>query len=482
MTMSTSRCTLSKAPGGLPLLGHTVPMLRDHLAFMNELPSHGDLVQIRLGPLKVIVVSSPELTRQLLLEDATFDKGGPLFDRIREVLGNGLITCPHTDHRRQRRLIQPAFHRTRMPSYAKEMSGQATGIIDAWTNGQLVDATAAMQQISARSLAATMFAGALPPNILNQTLQDIDTILAGWAKRMVLPAVLGRIPTPGRRRYQQANGRLHRTINEVATSCRNNGTDHGDLMSILLATCDNPTPPASHRMTGGTAGADGHEITGSRLSDTEIFDQMMTLLMAGIETAASTLAWALYLLARHPEIQQKLNAEVDLILRGGAATYEHVPELKLAGRVVTETLRLYPPPWFVTRTAIIDTFFGGQYVPAGTTLAYSSYLLHHRSDLFPNPERFDPDRWLPENTKNIPPDAYIPFGHGARKCAGDTFAMTEAVLVLASVSAHWWVQATPNLAARRRPPRPLLGVTIKPPKLPLRVLARTGSSYAPSPV
>jgi pentalenene oxygenase len=455
-------------------------MLRDHLAFMNELPSHGDLVQIRLGPLKVIVVSSPELTRQLLLEDATFDKGGPLFDRIREVLGNGVITCPHTDHRRQRRLIQPAFHRTRMPGYAREMSGQATGIIDAWTDGQLIDATAAMQHVSARSLAATMFAGALPPNTLGQTLQDIDVIWAGWAKRLVLPAVLGRVPTPGRRRYQQANGRLRRTIGEVATNWRNNGIDHGDLMSILLAARDDPTPPAGRRMTGGTAGADGRETTGSRLSDTEVFDQMMTLLTAGIETVAGTLAWALYLLARHPEIQRKLNAEVDLILRGGAATYEQVPALKLAGRIVTETLRLYPPPWFVTRTAIVDTVLGGHHIPAGTTLAYSSHLLHHRSDLFPDPERFDPDRWLPENAGNIPPGAYIPFGHGARKCAGDTFAMTEAVLVLASLSARWWLQAAPDVAARRRPPRPSLGVTIKPPKLPLRVLARTGSSHPPS--
>jgi pentalenene oxygenase len=202
---------------------------------------------------------------------------------------------------------------------------------------------------------------------------------------------------------------------------------------------------------------------------------MMTLLAAGVETTASTIAWALYLLACHPEIQRQLNDEVDTVLQGGMATYEHMPSLEFTSRIVRETLRLYPAPWFVTRTATTDTLLGGYTIPAGTALAYSPFVLHHRGDLFPHPERFDPDRWLPRNDGNIPPGAFVPFGHGARKCAGDTFALTQAILVLASLSARWWVELGPGLA-KRRPPRPPLGVSLKPPKLPLRVLARTGDT------
>jgi pentalenene oxygenase len=432
-------------------LGHTVALLRDHLGFMNRLPLCGDLVQIRLGPLKVLVVSSPDLTRQLLLDDATFDKGGPLFDRVREALGNGLLTCPHADHRRQRRLLQPSFHRARLPGYAKEMSENATEMVGAWIDGQLIDVTTATQQITARSLAATIFANALPPDTLEQTLQDIDTLWVGWARRVILPATLGRFPTPGYWRYRRAGARFRQTVSEVLARRRNNGTGHGDdLISLLLA-------------------------VDAGLSDTEIYEQMMTLLAAGIETTASTIAWALYLLACYPEIQRQLNDEVDTVLQGGMAAYEHVSSLRLTNRIVTETLRLYPAPWFVTRTATIDTLLGGHAIPAGTALAYSPFALHHRSDLFPQPERFDPDRWLPENDANIPPGAFVPFGHGARKCAGDAFAVTQAILVLASLSARWWVELGPDLA-QRRPPRPPLGVSLKPPKLPLRVLARTGDT------
>jgi cytochrome P450 len=436
-----------RAPGALPLLGHTLALLRDPLRFLSSLPEHGDLVRIRLGLVEAIVVCDPELTRQMLLDGRTFEKGGPLVDKASEVFGDGLGTCPHGEHRRQRRLTQPAFHQARFPGYALTMADQCHAVTAAWRDGQIIDALPEMTTLTIRVIAATMFGSALPPAALSQILDDFAAVMDGIYVHMILPGRFSRLPTPGNRRYQRARARLRHTIGQAIDAYRADGADHGDLLSMLVATRDATTP-------------DG---VGQSFSDAEITDQILTFLFGGTETSAALLTSALYLLARHPDIQRQLQDEVDSVLAGAMPSYEDLPRLELTGRILTETLRIYPPAWIITRSTTTDARLGAHFIPAGTVMAYSPYLIHHRADLHTDPDDFDPGRWANPRAR----DTFIPFGSGARKCIGDAFAMTEATLVLASIARNWQVDLIPG---RNVHPKPR--TTLAPRRMRLRITAR----------
>ena len=439
--MKETAGTRGRAPGSLPLLGHTLALLRDPLRFLSSLPEHGDLVRIRLGLVDAIVVCDPELTRQMLLDGRTFEKGGPLVDKASEVFGDGLGTCPHGEHRRQRRLTQPAFHQARLPGYAQTMAAQCHAVTGAWRDDQVIDALPEMTTLTIKVIAATMFGSALPPAALRQILDDFAEVMDGIYLHMILPGPFARLPTPGNRRYQRARARLRHTIGQAIDGYRADGADHGDLLSMLVANVD----------------------TGQSFSDAEITDQILTFLFGGTETSAALLTSALYLLARHPGIQRQLQDEVDTVLAGAMPSYADLPRLELTGRIVTETLRIYPPAWIITRSTTTDTRLGAHFIPAGTVMAYSPYLIHHRADLHADPDDFDPGRWASPRAR----DTFIPFGTGARKCIGDAFAMTEATLVLASIARDWQVDVVPGGNVRPKP-----RTTLAPRRLRLRVTAR----------
>ncbi|WP_312018688.1 cytochrome P450 [Streptomyces sp. I05A-00742] len=447
-----ARCTYGVAPGALPVFGHALPLLRDPLAFLSTLPGRGDLVRIRVGPVRAVVVCDPGLTREVLRDDRTFDKGGPLYDRIREFTGNGLASCPHRDHRRQRRLLQPAFHSARMPEYAEVMTRQVTALTGAWRDGGTVDAADEMLTLSARITVAAMFGSEADDAGLARVMDDFTTVVAGIPRRALMPAPADRLPTPGNRRYDRARARLRAAIGLLITRQRSGDPGTGDLLSMLLA-----------------AGRDGPD--GRGLSDTEIADQLVTFFAAGTETSGSALAWALYLLGGHPEVARRLRAEVDGVLDGApAATFGHLPGLRLTAAVISEALRLYPPAWVLTRTTTDDTRLGGHTIPAGTAVVYSAYLLHRRPELFPDPERFVPDRWIAAPGAPQPPrTAFLPFGSGPRKCIGDVFALTEAALALATVVAGWDLRP-----ANGRRVRPAPRLVLSPHRLPMVTVARAG--------
>ncbi|MFJ9724296.1 cytochrome P450 [Streptomyces sp. NPDC101209] len=462
--MAQADCSFVTAPGALPLLGHALRFLRDPLRFLRSLPDVGDVVTIRLGPVSAAVVCAPDLVRRVLVDDRTFDKGGFLFDRSREFLGNGLGTCLHKDHRRQRRMIQPAFHRTRLPGYAREMSAQAHAVTDAWRHGQTIDVLAETTSISLRTTAATIFSAA--PAALRESLAaDLATLEEGVFRRMLLPPHVDAVPTPGKRRYDRAHARSRQTIHRIIADYRADGVDHGDLMSMLLAAQDDLARP-------GTEGA--------RLSDEEVRDQVMSFLFASTDTIGKALAWALHLLGRHPHITERLHAEVDAVLAGGVARFEDLPRLETTRNVVTETMRLYPPGWLLTRTTTVDAELGGRRLPAGTDVAFSPYQIHHRGDLFTEPERFDPDRWTPDRAAAVPREAFLPFGGGARKCIGDAYALTEATLALATIAARWRLEPAPGRRVRAAPYALALG----PKGLFMRTVARdvTGREASGRPV
>jgi pentalenene oxygenase len=395
----------------------------------------------------VLVVCHPVLLHHGLVDDQTFDKGGPFYDALRDVLGNGLASCPHGVHRRQRRLTQPAFHHTRLPGYAAVMTEYITALTQNWHDGQRITPLVQMSELAAPIASATLFATTVGHAEADHTHRDLTTLSQGLLRRTFLPRTLLALPTPANRRYTRASARLKATITRIVEDYRHDGVDHGDLLSMLLAARDD----------------DGHGLT-----DTEIHDQVLIFFVAGFDTIAATLAWALYLLARHPDIQHRLRAETTAVLGGRTATWGDLPKLELTSRIITETLRLYPPGWLLTRTVTTDTNLGGHPVTAGTSLVLSPYLIHHRTDLYPDPHHFNPDRWLnPATTTSR--TGYLPFGGGARKCIGDTFALTEATLALATLTTHWHLHPNPGTH-----PRPALRSTLVPRPVPLRITTHSG--------
>ncbi|WP_030202540.1 cytochrome P450 [Streptomyces sp. NRRL S-87] len=438
------------AGGALPVLGHGLALARDPFGFLSSLPAYGELVRIRLGPQDVVMTCGPELTRAMLLDDRTFDKGGPFYERAREASGDGLVTCPHRLHRRQRRLCQPAFHEVRFPAYTEAMVASAVELVSSWRDGEVIDVNDAMVTLTMRAMVKAMFATQLSAELDRQVVDDLAVATGGIFRRMLTPPRLSRIPTPGNRRYNASQARLRTTVAEAITSRRADLADHGGLLSVLLSSQDEESETAS-----GPAA----------LSDTEVAEQVLTFFLAGAETTANLLAWIVYELGRAPALQERLHAQTVDALGGRPPSYDLLPVLTSADHATTEALRMYPPAWFLTRTASRDADLGGVRLPAGTTLGYSAYLIHRRPDLYPDPDRFDPDRWegrKPDRT------AYIPFGAGARKCIGDRFAHIQAVLSLAVMTAGWRFAPVTD-----RVPRAAVHATLMPGGLRMRVLSRT---------
>ena len=436
------------APHPLPVLGHLAQLVRKPLSTLSSLVQYGDVVRLRAGLTDVVVVCDPSLTTQVLRNDKVFDKGGFLNERAREVVGDGVATCPYDHHRRQRRLVQPAFHQSRLPGYAEVMVDQADAVVGGWRDGQAIDVLPEMMQISTRVMLVTMFSDALLPGVVDQAVADIRHVVNGVGRRMFSPPLFDRLPTRGKRRHYEAIARLRGMARAVVEARRGSGDDVDDLLSLLLQSQD---------------------VDDSRFSDVEIADQAVTFFITGSETVASTLAWALNELVTQPDIQRRVQEEVDRVVGAGPVRYEHLPELELTELVIIETLRLRSPSWIFTRITRTDVELGGYHIPAGTTVVYSHHLLHHREDLHVDPERFDPSRWDGASTTRN--DTYIPFGGGPRKCIGDNFAMAEAIIVLASVLARWRVTSTPD-----RDLRPVLSAVMKPRMLRLRVAARDSTS------
>ncbi|WP_189548187.1 cytochrome P450, partial [Streptomyces gelaticus] len=398
-----STYTMKTAPGAWPLLGHLPRLLRDPLAFLRSLPADGDLMWVRIGPWRAVVVCDAGLTRRALLEDRAFDKGGAFYDRVREVVRDGVLTCPHQDHRRQRRLVQPAFRPTQQPGYAHVMTKHIDALVGSWRDGEEIDVLTQMQRLTTRIAAETMFGASLTSATTGTVIEDLAIVVPGVARRLLMPPLLDRIPSPANRRYDRARRRLRHSIRQAVIDSQTAGTGERDLMS-MLATLNGTTPVPEAQETQEPA-----------LSDTELIDQAVTLFLAGVETLATAMAWALHLLAEHPAVLERMHTEVDTVLAGRtSAAYEDLPSLQLTGRVITEALRLRPPLWMATRTTPAEAELGGHRIPAGTNVVWSPYLLHHRPDLFPSPTVFDPDRWNPQHSTPPSRDACIPFGGGAR--------------------------------------------------------------------
>jgi pentalenene oxygenase len=332
------------------------------------------------------------------------------------------------------------------------MNEQMRTLTASWQPGGRIDVYAAMQEFTLRVLIATIFSAPLATPFLADIQRCIPILLRGGYWRSVNPIdFLERLPLPANRRYDSALNTMRTIVATIVGEYRRRGSDHGDLLSMLVAARD--------------------ETTGVGLTDEEVNDHVFTLLIAGSETTASLLAWVFHILGHNTDARQRLYAEIDALPSGASVDMTSLTNLDFTRRVLTETLRLYPPGWLLTRITTRDCVLGDYRIPQGTTLLYSPYLLHHRADVFPEPELFDPDRWLPERAAAVPRGAFVPFGGGSRKCIGDTFGMVEATIALVAIARDWAFEP-----AGTAPVRPVPRIALAPERLPVTLHPRHAQS------
>jgi cytochrome P450 len=426
------------APGAVPVLGHALKMWRRPRDFVASLPDVGDLVEIRFGPRRAYLACDIEVAAQVLQESRTFDKGGPLFDKARVLVGNGLVSSDWEDHRYQRRMLQPAFHASRMANYVALMSGEIDQVLSEWREGVPFDVSDVMHALTLRITGRTMFSSAVGGRAVSEVAYCMPIIMRGVYWRMVAPfGWYEKIPTPGNREYDRVRARMHSMISETIREQRDTGGAPGSLLSILLNSQD--------------------EQTGATLSEEELYDQVMTLLIGGTETTGNTMAWVFYMLSQHPEAEARLHAEVDGVLDGRTPNFDDLPRLEYTWKVLTETLRMFPPAWLLTRTTTTETELAGLRLPPGETVMYSPYALGRNHKFFDDPDRFDPDRWSTERAKSIPRGAFLAFGAGSRKCIGDVFGQAETTLSLAWIASQWRLDLAPGARPHTRVPKASLG-------------------------
>ncbi|MFC3572397.1 cytochrome P450 [Streptomyces yaanensis] len=429
--------TVGNAPGIFPFVGHGITLFRRPLAFLNSLPAHGDLVEIRLGLQRAWLACHPELVHRILMDTRTFDKGGPQYDRLRPLMGGGLVTCGHEEHRRQRRLIQPTFRPSRITDYTRVMAEEAEAVFRDWRPGEKVDVSAAMLALTTRVTSRVLLSDALDAATVAEVRDCLAALVRGLFIRTVMPlAPLFRIPTPANRRYRRAFVRFHAII-DAAVDERRRGSPRDDLLGTLLAA------EADHA---------GGDHRGAAVTGQEIHDQLITLLLTGVESTAMCLGSVFSLLPRHPEVESRLHSEVDVLLAGGRRPGpQELSRLVYTRCLITETLRVYPPGWLFTRITTRETDLAGLRLPRGATVLYSPYLLHHDPASFPDPDRFLPERWLPGRATAVPSGAMLPFAAGGRKCIGDTFALAEATLAVATIASRWRLRPLPGHVEQPRP-------------------------------
>src|SRR6266536_2086403 len=441
--MPSTRPRPVRLPRPLPLLGHALHLLRDPLAFFTAARPLGDVVEIRVGPRPAYVVNDPDLIRRILVSDAKKYRKGVQFDKLRPTLGNGLVTATGEEHLKHRRLVQPAFHRTRIAGYATIMRELALEESASWRDGEQIALDDELTELALKIVGKTLFSTELGSEVVDEVMRSMPIVLNGITKRALAPTqLLEKLPTPENRRFNAANRRLRGMVDRMIAEYRQTGVDHGDMVSMLLLARD--------------------EETGEGLGDEQVRDEVVTMLLAGTETTSTTLSWTFHVLGQRPDLAARLYEEVDEVVGDGPLGFEQIGQLGYTRRLVTETLRTYPAAWLLSRRTTEPVTLGGFALPAGTDVMFSPYTLHRDPEFYADPDIFDPDRWLPERAADIPRPAFIPFGAGNRQCIGEGFAWTEAIIMLATIARRWRMRAVPGVAVGMKP-----AATLRPTQLPM---------------
>jgi cytochrome P450 len=429
------------APGALPLIGHALRMKRDTGAFFVSL-RQDPITLIRLGRSPMYVVNDYELMREIMHKPDVYGRGGPIAERFRLMFGNGLGISDGEFHRRQRALVQPAFHRNRIIGYTELMSAEVAEHTTAWQDGQHLAMERELDQLALGNITRVLFAA--ETELDRVRFNAATSVVLGGLFRWMTDAtgLLTRLPTPTNRRYREAMAYLRQTIVDVVAVYRASGEDRGDLLSMMVLAQDTDGRPA--------------------MSEQQLRDEVLTFFIAGSTTISNTLAWSLHELAIRPELEKRLHEETDQVLDGRPAGFEDLPKLALTRRILTETLRYRTQGYFQSRLTTMDTELGGYRIPRSSTVLYSFHALNHSPDIHAQPDTFDPDRWLPDRAKAVPRGAFTPFGLGVHGCVGEQFSWAEMIVSLATIAGRWRLEPVPG-----HQPKPKPAVTMPVDSLPM---------------
>jgi cytochrome P450 len=442
--MSARRSSKPPGPRTLSPLSSATALQRDPMRFALEIwQRYGDVVRFCFLFWPAYVLYHPDHVKRVLQENhRNYNKNFPNMKAAREIFGNGLFTSDGQSWLHQRRLMQPSFHRQRLASFARLMTEATVAMLERWqhmTPGDtLLDISLEMMRLSLRIAGLTLFSLDLSNEVdtVGRTFTTLGPLISKYAN---LPFPPLWVPTTRNRRLLAGLNTLDKVVYSIIEERRKQPVDGdaADLLGMLLRAQD--------------------EETGLGMSDQQVRDEVLTLLLAGHETTAAALDWTWYLLSQHPEVEYRLHAELDMVLGKQLPTVEHLDALPYTRMVIQEAMRLYPPAFGFTRFAIADDEMGGYAIPAKSVIFLSAYCTHRHPAFWEEPEVFDPERFTPERSATRPRFAYFPFGGGPRQCIGNAFAMMEAQLVLATVAQRYCLRLVPG-----HPVEPQVLLTMRP--------------------
>jgi cytochrome P450 len=418
--VTTAGRTPAPGPRGHFLWGSGPDVARDPLTlYTNARQTYGDVVRLRaIPPFSWYLVAHPRDIEHILVHNQRNYTKGTFFRRaLVPLLGNGLFTSEGDSWLAQRRLIQPTFHRGHVTALADTIIGPTLAAVERWQRlaerGEPVSMVDEMTALTLRIAGLSLFGADLAGTVSRiEAASRIVFEQANYRLNTILPPPEW-VPTRRNRRFMQARRVLDEAVYSIVEQRRRDGGEHHDLLALLM---------------------DVRDESGAAMSDRQLRDEVVTLLLAGYETTAAALSWTWYLLSVNPEEEEKLMTELDSVLAGRVPTVDDLSRLPHTEMVVQESMRLYPPAWGVPRQAIAEDVIGGYRLPAGSVVAIGTWVTHRHPDFWEEPERFDPERFTPARSAGRPRFAYLPFGGGARQCVGSSFAMLETRLVLATLA------------------------------------------------
>jgi len=404
--------------------------------FQHLVDKYGDIAHYKIGWNHIVFLNHPDYIREILVvQNDNFVKERTV-RRSKMLLGEGMIAAEGAQHRSQRQVAQPAFHRQRIPEYASTMVREASRMGDSWRDSEVRDIARDMMHLTLNVVSETLFSTDLRDEV-NELADAINRIMGLYNFLVMLPAaeLLVHVRPPGLAAFVRARNRIDAVVHRMIDAHRHRHADGGSLLDMMLA--------ASPDRSGE--------------SERLLRDQVITIFLAGYETVANALAWTWYLLSQNPECECRFHEEIDRELQGRLPTYEDSPRLRYVEMVMAESMRLYPPAWAMGRQALNDFQLGDFFLPAKTTVLMSQFVTHRDPRFFPGPLRYDPERFAPEAKAGRAKFTYFPFGAGFRQCIGESFAWMEGVLLLATLAQKWKLKLVPG---HKVEPEPL--ITLRP--------------------
>jgi len=422
--------------------GHFRSFRKDPTGFLTRLSKLGDVAEFRMGPQQAFFINHPDLVRDLLVTSNNKFMKGRALQRAKTLLGNGLLTNEGESHLRQRRMIQPAFHKRRIEDYSRSMIEYAERLSHGWRDGEIRDIDRDMMRLTLQIVAKTLFSADVTDEAdevgrsMTQLVEMFNYLLLPFSEW------LEKLPLPHTRRLSRARETLNSIIFQFINERRRTGEDKGDLLSMLLAAQDED---------------DGHGMT-----DDQIRDEALTLFLAGHETTANALTWTWYLLSQNAEAEAKLHYEVDGI---DEVNFDGLPRLRYAEAILAESLRLFPPAWAIGRLSLDKHQFGEFVIPKSSLVLASPYVTQRDARFWSDAEQFRPERWFEVSVREVSQRfSYLPFGGGVRRCIGEGFAWTEGILLLATLAKRWKLTLVPDQKIGLQPMitlRPKFGMRMK---------------------